>query len=185
MYWKSGKPTNLVLLKLPSCLHYIRTRIHRFHLSLFAKRVEYTTLWSEVCTLICRELWLNLGPKNIIFKCKRVFLRHENASGRLGSYEEALLNMMIVLATNRLPLFEDFNKMKKWQKHFNQLNKLNISDMLLKVYCINMTYTIVYYYMSVSISKIELCSKGIFIEFEVIRVCIVGTDRLHIFWRTI
>jgi hypothetical protein len=73
----------------------------------------------------------------MILKCKRIFPRYQNASGRVGSYEEALLNMMIVLATNRLPLFEDFNKLKKWEKYFNELNKLNISDLLLKVYFIN------------------------------------------------
>lgn len=61
------------------------------------------------------------------------FLRYQNASGRPGSYEEALLNMMMILSITRLPLFNEFVKMKKWSAHFGELNKLNISDMLLKV----------------------------------------------------
>jgi len=62
-----------------------------------------------------------------------VFRRSRNASGRPGSYEEALFNMMLLLATYRLPLFSDFALMKNWEVHFEELNKLNISDELLKV----------------------------------------------------
>lgn len=62
------------------------------------------------------------------------FYRHKNASERPpGSYEEALLNLMMILATSRLPLFDEFALMYKWEKHFDELNRLNISDLLFKV----------------------------------------------------
>lgn len=101
---------------------------------------ETSRVYNTVLKSLYVDFWRTfpkaLKSYNIILKYERVFLRYQNASGRSGSYEEALLNMMNVLATNRLPLFEDFNKMKKWEKHFNELNKLNISDLLLKVYII-------------------------------------------------
>lgn len=41
--------------------------------------------------------------------------------------------MMMVLSIARLPLFGDFTHMYKWKEHFNELNKLNITDLLFKV----------------------------------------------------
>lgn len=61
------------------------------------------------------------------------FSRFKNASGRPGSYEEALFNLMTILTTTRMPLYKDFQRLKKWKAHFNELNTLNVSDMLLKV----------------------------------------------------
>ena len=59
--------------------------------------------------------------------------RYDNSSGRPGSYDEAVFKIMATLSTIRLPLFEDFVKIKKFERYYDELNKLNISDMLLKV----------------------------------------------------
>lgn len=61
------------------------------------------------------------------------FKRYKNATGRPDSYEEALLNFMMILTTIRLPLYEDLTKMYKWKQHFTELDKLNITDFLFKV----------------------------------------------------
>ncbi|CAH1707662.1 unnamed protein product [Aphis gossypii] len=58
---------------------------------------------------------------------------YNNSLDRPGSYDEAVFKIMASLATIRLPLFEDFIEIKNFEKHYGELNKLNISDMLLKV----------------------------------------------------
>lgn len=80
-------------------------------------------------------MYVFIVRKTLLTSCLYFFIsRYKNASGRpADSYEKALLQMMIFLTTNRLPLFEDYSKMKKWKQHFYELNKINISDMLLKV----------------------------------------------------
>lgn len=59
--------------------------------------------------------------------------RYDNSSGKPGSYDEAVFKIMATLTTIRLPLFQDFIEIKKFERHYDELNKLNISDMLLKV----------------------------------------------------
>lgn len=64
-----------------------------------------------------------------------IISRYQNSSGNPGSYDEAMFKIMVLLATSRLPLFEDLIEIKRFKKHYAELNTLNISDMLLKVMC--------------------------------------------------
>ncbi|XP_025199512.1 pickpocket protein 19-like [Melanaphis sacchari] len=57
---------------------------------------------------------------------------YNNSLGRPDSYDEAVFKIIANLATIRLPLFEDFIEVKNYKKHYDKLNKLNISDMLRK-----------------------------------------------------
>lgn len=134
------------LYKLCFCNDRTRRKLNCMLLLLLILYYYYYYIYNWLKIVSACSCVNNLNEFCTVFVCfvfywtnKRVFLvvffRHQNATGRPGSYEEALFNMMKILSEFRLPLFYNLLQMKKWQSHFSELNKLNISDMLLKVRC--------------------------------------------------